>query len=119
MPVVRFADAQHVQRDPGIRSTPLVGPGLGSGRLSTGFTTFEPGAEVPSHRHHSEEAVTVVEGEGFCEVEGERFDLRPLDTVYIPPLVVHRFVNPGPGILRIHWSRPAVNVERLPAEGEV
>src|SRR5689334_14678066 len=112
MPVVRFADAEQVPREPGIRSTLVVGPSIGSERLSTGFTTFASGAEIPPHRHYSEEAVTVMEGEGFCEVEGERFDLRPLDTVYIPALAVHRVVNPGPGSLRIHWSRPAVNVER-------
>jgi quercetin dioxygenase-like cupin family protein len=119
MTVVRFADAQQVQREPGIRSTLVVGPNIGSGRMSTGFTTFEPGAEVPPHRHYSEEAVMVVAGAGFCEVGGARSELRPLDTVYIPALVVHRFVNPGPGSMRIHWSRPAVNVERLPPEGEV
>lgn len=103
---------------PGVDRIRLTRDEIGSPRLSTGVTTFEPGAGLYWHMHHFDESVTVIEGEPVCEVGGagrpiESHMLRPFDTTFIPAHTPHRFYNPTTRIARIVWSYPAGHVERI------
>jgi len=59
---------------------------------------------VPFHSHNCDEQVTILEGEGVCEVEGEEpVAVKQYDTTYIPKGKSHRFVAPDDKSLKILW----------------
>ena len=66
-------------------------------RLTTGLVTFQPGAELPYHRHTFGESITLLDGEATLEVEGRRYRLQKLDNVTIPAGLAHRAANPATG----------------------
>lgn len=103
---------------PGVDRIRLTRKEIGSARLSSGVTTFEPGAGLYWHMHRVEESVTVIEGEVICEVGGagrpiESHLVRPFDTTFIPAYMPHRFYNPTTSLARIVWSYPDGYVERI------
>ena len=62
--------------------------------VPAGFTTY-------LHRHHtSEEIYHILEGRGIVTVGAEQTEVKPGDTICIPPDTPHRIKNPGPGPLR-------------------
>ncbi|MGA0395323.1 MAG: hypothetical protein ACO3MW_14845, partial [Rhodospirillales bacterium] len=70
--IVKIDEIETVERGNGVKSTPLITKGVYNDTLiTTGITTFPPGNEVPFHSHNCDEQVTILEGEGVCEVEGE------------------------------------------------
>jgi mannose-6-phosphate isomerase-like protein (cupin superfamily) len=50
----------------------------------------EPDRQQP---HEDDEVYVVLEGSGTLEVEGERFELRERDSVFVPAGAEHRFVG--------------------------
>jgi len=40
-----------------------------------------------------EESVMLLEGNATAEIDGERFELKPQDTTFIPANLPHRFIN--------------------------
>ena len=87
------ADIQPHERGGGARTMPLVTAGMGASAFITGYTEFAGGAEIPFHFHNCEESVLLVEGHAIFDIDGEAFDLRPLDVTFIPAGVPHRFRN--------------------------
>jgi quercetin dioxygenase-like cupin family protein len=81
-----------------------------------GVTTFPPGASIRLHSHNTIEQVTVIEGEGIAELNGQRFPARPYDTTQIAPGEWHRFINTGPGTMRILWVYGSTKVTRTFAD---
>lgn len=64
--------------------------------------TVPPGGATQLHRHRrSEEIYHVTTGEGWMTLGGERFALRPGDTVCIPPGTPHRLENSGETALTV------------------
>ncbi|HXG35896.1 MAG TPA: cupin domain-containing protein [Dehalococcoidia bacterium] len=109
----KFDDVEPVARGGGIETRPLTGKETGAQGISTGVTSFPPGAAVELHTHNVEEAVTLLEGEARVEIEGrEPVSLRPYDTTYVPAGVAHRFVNAGTGRMRILWCYGGTEVTR-------
>jgi len=45
------------------------------------------------HHRRTTEIYIVLEGEGFIELDGELFPVKPLTAIYIPPGVRHRAVG--------------------------
>ncbi|WP_321865867.1 cupin domain-containing protein [Paraburkholderia tropica] len=82
-------------RGGGASTTPLVGKSLGSDSFITGYTSFAPGVKIPFHSHNCQESVVLVEGHAILDIDGLEFELKPLDTTFIPPNVPHRFRNPS------------------------
>src|SRR5579871_607934 len=116
--LIDAATAQRAERVPGGDALLLTREEIGSHDLSTGVTTFQPGTGLYWHVHVVDESVTVLEGTPICEVGGqggeiESHQVQPYDTTFIPAYTPHRFFNPTEGIVRILWSYPAGNVERL------
>lgn len=56
---------------------------------------IDGGVTSTIHRHSWDAIVFVIEGSGWTEVDGERVNWRPWDTVYLPSMRWHRHGNPG------------------------
>jgi quercetin dioxygenase-like cupin family protein len=81
----------------------LVNAALGSRAFLTGMTELQPGSKIPAHFHNCEETVTILEGVGVFERDGEQSELRPFDTTWVTAGVRHRFRNDGSSTLTILW----------------
>ncbi|MEQ8193340.1 MAG: cupin domain-containing protein [Rhodospirillales bacterium] len=103
--IVKIDEIPTVSRGNGVESTPLITKGVYPDTLiTTGITTFPPGNKVPFHSHNCDEQVTILEGEGVCEVEGDAPVLvKKYDTTYIPKGKSHRFLAPDDKALKILW----------------
>ncbi|RJF95476.1 cupin domain-containing protein [Noviherbaspirillum saxi] len=81
------------ERGGGARTTPLVSREIGTSSFITGYTSFDPGVEIPFHSHNCEESVVLMEGEAILDIDGLEYPLKAHDVTYIPPNVSHRFRN--------------------------
>ncbi len=72
------------------------------------------GGNTPDHSHPYEHENFVIEGNGKVMIDGEWFDLKPGDVVFVPPNVRHQYRNSGNTILRFLCSVP---VEKLRPTG--
>ncbi|MEX3955767.1 cupin domain-containing protein [Trinickia sp. EG282A] len=81
------------ERGGGARTTPLISRELGSTSFITGYTSFDPGVEIPFHSHNCQESVVLMEGEAMLDIDGLAYPLKPHDVTFIPPNVNHRFRN--------------------------
>jgi quercetin dioxygenase-like cupin family protein len=64
--------------------------GTGLARISGGTVTFEPGARTAWHTHPLGQTLIVTQGVGLVQHEdGPIQEIRPGDTVWIPPGVKH------------------------------
>lgn len=94
MGLTRRADQMEQDRFPGVHRKTLTGLETGSGTLMVGDLVFDPGAEVPYHRHpNAEETQFLVEGELECTIDGYRFVMVGGEAVLAPAGVGHGFVN--------------------------
>lgn len=80
-------------RGGGARTTPLVGPAVGSTSFITGYTSFGPAVEIPFHSHNCQESVVLMEGTAVLDIDGLEYPLKAHDVTFIPPNVSHRFRN--------------------------
>jgi mannose-6-phosphate isomerase-like protein (cupin superfamily) len=87
----------YVTRD-GSSVREIAGPAPGNAaNQSLAEATVQPGGETAEHFHRaSEEIYTVVSGTGRMRLGDQESDLRPGDTVVIPPGIRHKL-----------WSGPA------------
>jgi HTH-type transcriptional regulator, repressor for puuD len=107
-------------RGTGVKTIPLVGKWNATGnKVTTGITIFAPGTAIPLHTHNVEETVLVLEGEATAVVGDDRYDLVAEDVTWVPSGVPHRFINRGPGQMRIYWVYGGRDVTRtICATGE-
>jgi gentisate 1,2-dioxygenase len=54
---------------------------------------IDPGVTATSHRHSWDATLLVVEGRGWTEIDGRRFDWQPWDALHIPAWSRHRSGN--------------------------
>ena len=113
----KFDEAPAVARGAGIESVELTAPPLQGQGFIMGITTFPPGTSIPIHCHNTVEQVSVIEGEGIAEIDGEQFPVRPFDTTQVPAGQFHRFLNPGSSIMRILWVYGSTRVTRTFLDG--
>lgn len=60
-------------------------------------TIFEEAAGTASHKHsHTEAMLYALEGSGYSEIDGKRYDWEAGDAVHVPPrMTVHEHFNPS------------------------
>jgi len=63
--------------------------------LDANVHEIAPGATSTIHRHSWDAMAFVVEGSGWTEVDGRRYEWRPWDTIYLPGWSWHRHGNEG------------------------
>ncbi len=114
--LIRFDDAEPVERGEGIESIRLTPDPLDGQEFTMGVTSFPPGTSIRLHSHNTIEQVTVVEGEGLAELNGEQLPARPYDTTQIAPGELHRFINTGSIKMRILWVYGSTFVTRTFAD---
>ncbi|MDA1035266.1 MAG: cupin domain-containing protein [Chloroflexi bacterium] len=114
--LLRFEDAERVDRGNGAVTFPMVGKQDGSQAFSAGITSFQPGVDVPLHSHNVEEMVIILEGEGECVLDGDTKPVKQWDTSYVPANVVHCFRNTGTAQMSIMWVYGSTNVTRTFAD---
>jgi len=114
--LIQFDKAEPIIRGDGIESVLLTPSPLEHQGFIMGITSFPPGTAIPLHSHNTIEQVSVVEGEGTAELNGEQRPARPFDTTQIAPGEVHRFINTGDSIMRILWVYGSTHVTRTFAE---
>ncbi len=114
--LIKFDEAEPVARGDGIESIRLTPTPLDGQGFTMGVTSFPPGASIRLHSHNTIEQVTVIEGEGIAELNGERLPARPYDTTQIAPGEWHRFINSGSTTMRILWVYGSTDVTRTFAD---
>ncbi len=114
--LIRFDEADPVARGDGIESVRLTPDPLPGQGFTMGVTSFPPGTSIRLHSHNTIEQVTVLEGEGIAELNGEQLPARPYDTTQIEPGEWHRFVNTGSTMMRILWVYGSTDVTRTFAD---
>lgn len=85
---------------------PLMGGGESGTSERNGFTAksvamtaiFEEVPNTSSHKHiHTEAMLYVLEGSGYSEIDGQRYDWSQGDAVHVPPkMTTHEHFNPSP-----------------------
>jgi quercetin dioxygenase-like cupin family protein len=115
--ILKIDDVHVIERGGGIRTTPLiVHQKVPDAAFTTGMSVFPPGRGAPMHSHNCDEQVTMLEGAGEVEIDGQVTALKQYDTTYIPANVPHRFHNTGTGPMRIVWIYSSGRVTRTFAD---
>lgn len=81
----------------------IVGDAEGSTPVRFGVQVCPSGYATPSHSHPYMEIINVLEGEGYCWVEGVegRMEMKPGVTLALPTKLRHGFGSTGPVPLKI------------------
>lgn len=114
--MIRFDEEPTIERGDGIVSVRLTPEPIDGQGFVMGVTTFPPGTSIRLHSHNTVEQVSVVEGEGIAELNGEQVPARPYDTTQIPAGAFHRFLNTGDRPMRILWVYGSTHVTRTFAD---
>jgi mannose-6-phosphate isomerase-like protein (cupin superfamily) len=80
--------------------------------FSLGIQVLEPGAHIRRHAHERQhEVLFCYQGEGWAEVDGQRYDVRPETTILIGRAVQHEVQNTGGGPMRMLWMIAPAGLE--------
>lgn len=81
-----------------VRYVPLEGPLPSEQEIEAklhqeGYESFRwydvPGASYPSHRHSHDECIWVLKGQMIFKIDGDEFNLKPGDRLYLPSRMAH------------------------------
>ena len=103
---------------PGLSHRTVAGPLQGFHTLEVWVQTVDPGAATPVHRHDCEEAIVILEGHGVMEIEGQKQEFEPGNTLVIPRNAVHQVTCSGSEPLRLVAALGAAPVRVHTAENE-
>ena len=102
--ILKMDEIAVLDRGGGIKTWPLVVRSrLPQAAFTTGMSVYPVGKGAPMHYHNCAEQVTLLEGRGEVEVEGQVTALVPYDSTYIPAGRMHCFRNTGERPMRILW----------------
>ncbi len=95
--IVHRADVEMYETARGMRTGCYVGvDGDRPTRIIDAYVhEVDPGVETTVHRHSWDAVMVIVEGHGWTEVNGVRYDYAPWDTIYLPAWAWHRQGNNG------------------------
>jgi quercetin dioxygenase-like cupin family protein len=93
-------DAEEAAEAEGVTVRVVIGKEQGAPNFVMRVFDVEPGASTPLHTHNWEHEVFVLAGQGRVYGGGDEEPLGAGDTVFIPSMELHRFVNEGYDPLR-------------------
>ncbi|HXP93541.1 MAG TPA: cupin domain-containing protein [Candidatus Binatia bacterium] len=95
--IVRKKDVELVPTARGVRTGVYMGrDGDRPTRIIDALVhEVDPGVLSTIHRHSWDAVMLIVEGHGWTEVNGARYEYKPWDTVYLPAWAWHRQGNDG------------------------
>jgi gentisate 1,2-dioxygenase len=77
------------------RGHPVYAVKLPSNTVSLSIGDLDPGTATSNHRHAYESLIYVISGRGYTITEGQRFEWKAGDAVYVPPWCWHQhFAHP-------------------------
>jgi quercetin dioxygenase-like cupin family protein len=90
-----FLSGAPMERMPGVRDWKVIYPetGFPTKTLIMGIVEIDPGAHTPLHRHNCEEVYFVLQGRGYIESEGERYEFEAGDAIYNRENTAHHVFN--------------------------
>ena len=59
------------------------------------YQTAKPGKPTPTHYHSGEEIIVVLQGTGWCKVDGEQIEFGPNSVITVPPQTPHQIAATG------------------------
>lgn len=101
--VVRFEKDSIYEPSGGALFCDLFASRFGAVGICGGYGRFLPGASLPCHFHDYDESITIVEGAATCLVQGRKYELRELETAFVPKGLVHRFLNLSQSEMAMVW----------------
>ena len=114
MPIVYHNSIEETEVFEGVYSKQVLNKQVGgSAAITVGELKLKPGAVLPTRIHQIEEPLIVEEREGLVEIDDEPFDIRANMTILAQKGKKHQIRNTGKEMLRIFYSFPAVEVERV------
>jgi mannose-6-phosphate isomerase-like protein (cupin superfamily) len=118
--IVKVDAVRVLDRGSGIQTIPLITHlSAENPRFTTGISTYPTGRGAPLHSHNCDEQVTLLDGVGEVEIDGEVTPLKQFDSTYIPANREHAFRNTGSGPMKILWIYASNEVTRtFAATGE-
>jgi quercetin dioxygenase-like cupin family protein len=93
-------DAEEAAEAEGVTMRVVIGRDQGAPNFVMRVFDVGPGASTPLHTHNWEHEVFVLAGQGRVYGGGDEEPLGAGDTVFIPSMELHRFVNEGYDPLR-------------------
>jgi mannose-6-phosphate isomerase-like protein (cupin superfamily) len=111
--IIKVAEVKVIKRGSGILTVPLVTHMSADNPIfTTGISTYPKGQGAPLHSHNCDEQVTLLEGQGQVEINGQVTPLQPYDSTYIPGGHEHAFRNTGDQPMKILWIYGSNHVTR-------
>ena len=115
--IVKTDQVRVLDRGHGIQTIPLIThQSAESPAFTTGISTYPPGEGAPLHSHNCPEQVTLLEGQGEVEIDGEVTPLRPYDSTYIPGGGDPAVAQNGSAALRVPCGFASIHVTRTFAD---
>lgn len=122
MTVIKAGTVAQLSRGGGVVTIPLITwqSAEEKNRITTGISIYPPGTGAPLHLHHCDEQLTLLEGAGEVEIDGQVSALEPLDTAYVAAGTEHALRNTGDAPMKILWIYTSALVTRtFVATGEM
>lgn len=111
--IVKKEDAIQRELVPGLFQIHYIDKYNGAGGVSMGVVTIMPGAGLKTHVHKLEDAMVVIEGKGLFILEGVEYPIEEGMGLLAPAGKPHGLKNNGDSPLRIVYTWPSVDVERV------
>lgn len=114
MPIIKRADIDTSESEPGRQRLTLVNAALGSGHLDMGELAIGPNVKGPLHLHPAhEEAIYILEGPLDYILGNEDGTVNTGDVILAPAGVKHQIINSSSESKRIMFIFPTTNVQRV------
>lgn len=81
--------------------------------LSLGLARIPPAETLRRHSHEQTEIYLILEGSGMVEVEGERHDVEPGSSVFVPGGASHCCENTGERDLLLAYVFPTRSIDEV------
>lgn len=91
----------------GAKMRMLVGPADGAANFHMRHFEVAPGGHTPHHQHDYEHEILILKGSGTARSAAGERTFKAGDVIWVPPNVMHQFVNSGASPLEFICLIPA------------